>query len=124
MITSKRLQRREQIVERFKAVVENNLHTVLLMEPVSQTIGTSSRSLREACQACLGMSPKQYAKQRRLAAVRSALLTEKRSITIIATRYGFFELGRFAGHYRARYGETPSNTLRKLISGTINVETA
>jgi transcriptional regulator GlxA family with amidase domain len=34
------------------------------------------------------------------------------TVADIAMRYGFWELGRFAGVYRARYGETPSATLR------------
>ena len=35
------------------------------------------------------------------------------SVTDIAMRFGFRELGRFAGDYRARFGESPSETLRR-----------
>src|SRR5262249_52693524 len=35
------------------------------------------------------------------------------SISAIARRFGFGELGRFAATYRALYGELPSGTLRR-----------
>ncbi|MEU4714350.1 helix-turn-helix domain-containing protein [Micromonospora purpureochromogenes] len=35
------------------------------------------------------------------------------SVTAIAVQHGFAHLGRFAGEYRARFGESPSTTLRR-----------
>lgn len=50
----------------------------------------------------------------RMQAVRQALGARgaaRTTVTAIAMDYGFFELGRFAGQYKAAVGESPSQTL-------------
>ena len=62
------------------------------------------------------MSPWRYHRLRRLQLVHRALRDGGRdptSISAIARRFGFGELGRFAATYRALYGELPSGTLRR-----------
>jgi AraC family ethanolamine operon transcriptional activator len=51
----------------------------------------------------------------RLQGVRHALRNRHASgttVTSVATDYGFYELGRFAGAYKELFGEAPSDTLR------------
>ena len=77
-------------------------------------VGLSERGLRNAFYGVRGMSPKRRIVAERLEGVRRAL-TDARArpgtVTGVATRYGFYELGRFAGTYKDAFGETPSETL-------------
>ena len=62
------------------------------------------------------MSPKRYLLLRRMGLARRALShanPDATSVTAIGTRYGFWELGRFAVEYQALFGEPPSATLRR-----------
>jgi len=69
----------------------------------------SDRTLRSCCAEFLGML-------RRLKEVRWALREadpDMVNVADVAHRFGFAQLGRFAGRYRATFGETPSATLRR-----------
>ena len=76
----------------------------------------SDRTLRSCCAEFLGMSPTQYVLLRRLKEVRRALREadpDMVNVADVAHRFGFAQLGRFAGRYRATSGETPSTTLQR-----------
>ena len=76
----------------------------------------SRRTLEYAFRDQLGMSPQQYLRLRRLHAVRSELMLARDSdttVTQVAHGNGFVDLGRFAGTYFSRFGEHPSQTLRR-----------
>jgi AraC-like DNA-binding protein len=86
------------------------------MSELCTKIGVPERTLRAFCEEALGMSPGQYLRLCRLNMVHSALLRADPGtarVAEIAQRYQFSELGRFAATYRAVFGETPSNTLRR-----------
>ena len=77
----------------------------------------SDRTLRACCAEFLGMNPTQYVRLSRLKEVRRALrdaYPDKVKVAEVANRYGFTQLGRFAGTYRATFGEIPSTTLERI----------
>jgi transcriptional regulator GlxA family with amidase domain len=62
------------------------------------------------------MSPKRYLTLRRMNLARHALndsSPDAATVTEIATRYGFWQFGRFAGEYKSLFGESPSATLHR-----------
>jgi transcriptional regulator GlxA family with amidase domain len=78
-------------------------------------LGLSERGLRNAFYRVHGVSPTRWMMGERLQGVRSALCDDSiasATVTSIATDYGFYELGRFAGIYKEAFGEAPSDTLR------------
>jgi AraC-like DNA-binding protein len=78
--------------------------------------GMSVRSLQEGFRQHLGCTPMAYLQQARLLQARETLrLADPRRSTVatIAHRWGFVHLGRFASAYRERFGEAPSDTLRR-----------
>lgn len=77
--------------------------------------GVSVRTLQENFRQFTGMTPSQWWRGYRLDRTHAALRAGRpgTDVTATATAYGFFHLGRFAEHYRARFGEPPSETLRR-----------
>jgi transcriptional regulator GlxA family with amidase domain len=105
------------IMRRFRRVLEAAPDQALYIPEICAAIGVPERTLRHCCQEQLGTSPKRYLLRRRMHLARRALLAASptpRTVTDIATRYGFFHFGRFAGDYQAIFGEPPSATLRRL----------
>ncbi|MEV0091975.1 AraC family transcriptional regulator [Streptomyces sp. NPDC050738] len=75
----------------------------------------SVRWLQEAFRRYAGTTPLGHLRDVRLARVHEELRrADPAGLTVgeVAWRWGFTHLGRFAARYRARYGESPSRTLR------------
>jgi AraC-like DNA-binding protein len=104
------------VMRRFRRVIEENPEQPLFIPEICKAIGVSSRTLQACCHEHLGMGPKHYLLLRRMNLARRALreaTPDRALVTEIATRYGFWQLGRFAVEYQSLFGESPSATLAR-----------
>ena len=112
-------QTHDTIMRRLRRVLEEQPNRPIYVPEICAAIGVPERTLRLCCQEQLAMSPKQYLTRRRMHLVRRALLSAETETTVteIATRFGFWHLGRFSGGYHATFGEFPSTTLARRLQG-------
>ncbi|HWL45673.1 MAG TPA: AraC family transcriptional regulator [Ilumatobacter sp.] len=105
-----------RIVREARDFIERHLGGPLTVGDIAAAVGTSVRTLQSQFRDDLGQTPMGYLANRRLERVREDLADAAPSsgltVTDIAARWGFTHLGRFATSYRARFGESPSQTLR------------
>jgi AraC-like DNA-binding protein len=108
-------RRHADIMARFEDVLASHCHEHLPVPELCASVGVQERKLRVCCAEFLGMSPGNYGRLRRLNLVRTTLRRgdpATATVAEVARRYGFSELGRFAGEYRMVFGEAPSATMR------------
>src|SRR5690349_13321753 len=102
-------------VRRALDLVESEHGRICGPADLARAVGVAPRTLEKHFRRVLGKTPGAVLREARLAHARRELLqgADGASITEIAIGCGFGHLGRFAAAYRARYGETPSATLRR-----------
>lgn len=82
------------------------------LDALCAELGTTRRTLQLAFQEHFGVNFGLVARAARLHRVRDELRAGSASVSDAAFRQGFEHFGRFAGYYRAFYGENPSTTRR------------
>lgn len=100
-------------VRRAEEFMRADTSAALTLGEIADYAGVSVRSLSQGFQQFRGVTPMAMLRAIRLEKVRAALLQapDSASVTDIAMRHGFCHLGRFAGYYRKRFGESPRRTL-------------
>lgn len=109
-------RRHAVIMRRFHRLIAEYPDQALYIPEICKAIGVAERTLRLCCQEQLGVSPKQFLLMRRMQLARRDLGKADPSnatVTEIATCYGFWQFGQFAGVYKAIFGELPSVTLAR-----------
>ena len=110
-------------VRRAEEILEAEARQAPVIGDVARRVGVSARTLSGGFQRFRGQSPREFLAGRRLDGFRAELLAAPagRSVSDIASDWGFVNLGALAGRYRDRFGELPSHTLaraegRRLLS--------
>ncbi|GBG37003.1 AraC family transcriptional regulator [Mycobacterium montefiorense] len=97
-------------------IIEAEAHLPLTISALATRTHVSVRSLQQGFRDHLDVSPMAYLREVRLRRAHQALLdSDPSSVTVssIAFRWGFTNPGRFATAHAERYGEPPSETLRR-----------
>ena len=104
-------------VRRAQEFLESRTECPVALADVCQHVGVSARALQSAFKAHTGHSPMEFFRLLRLDGVRRALqtagLADAQPIGQVAARYGFIHLGHFAAQYHTRFGELPTQTLKR-----------
>jgi AraC-like DNA-binding protein len=104
-------------VEEFIRQSADQPHTLGKLAAVG---GVSARSLQSMFQKRRGYSPMEFLRRVRFERVRDELShpNHNTTVTSAALQWGFLHLSRFAAGYHARFGEKPSETLRRSSAGS------
>ncbi|MGE0733408.1 MAG: AraC family transcriptional regulator [Alphaproteobacteria bacterium] len=103
-------------VRRAKQFIAQHAREPLDLAALVRASGVSARALHQGFRRFCRTTPMAYLRDVRLDNARRELAVSCRretKVTDVATECGFMHLGRFAKAYRARFGETPSQTIRR-----------
>jgi AraC-like DNA-binding protein len=97
--------------------VHENASQPLSLGQLASVGGVSARSLQYAFRVSRGYTPTEFLRRVRLERARDDLARteDPQTVTLVAMRWGFLHLGRFAMEYRRRFHESPSETLRRSL---------
>ena len=103
------------VVQRAEAWLEDHANECATPTRVATALGVSLRTLQRSFARHRGYTPREFLRRTRLDHAHERLHRggPDCSVTRVALELGFAHLGRFSGHYRARFGEAPSATLRR-----------
>lgn len=113
---SSTVQHHTAVMARFEEILHNRLDEKIAIPQLCAELEVPDRTLRMCCAEHLGISPTRYILLLRLNKVRAALLRglpTTSSVSEVARKHQFMELGRFSVTYRTVFGESPSMTLQR-----------
>ncbi|MDO1481858.1 AraC family transcriptional regulator [Rhodococcus ruber] len=117
-LTTDRVPLSREVVRKSVDLVESDPRTYLTPSMVARALGVSVRTLQIGFREELRTTPYDYILRVRLqrahAELRAALPNDGITVTDVAHRWGFGNVGRFAEHYFKLFAEKPSTTLRTV----------
>ena len=107
---------RMRLLEEVHRLARKHRHQPLSLGEICRAIDMKPRTVQKYFKEIYGMGPTEYFRVRRLNGARADLLGGAASVSKVALRWEFTHLGRFAGRYKAHFGESPNTTLRRTDS--------
>ncbi|MFA1546582.1 helix-turn-helix transcriptional regulator [Actinomadura chokoriensis] len=98
--------------------VEAHHHRPIGVTDIAAAVEISVRQLQAICQDQWSLTPTELLRGIRLDHARAALTVARAgpgTVTDIASAAGYLHMSRFSAHYRQRFGETPTQTLRQAF---------
>ncbi|WFU04634.1 helix-turn-helix transcriptional regulator (plasmid) [Rhizobium sp. CB3171] len=94
-----------------------NIDLPITMPTIAEAVGVSVRTLEIGFRAFKETTPNAYLQLLRLRAAREDLLNadSHQTIQMICLKWGFVHFGRFSAVYKAHYGESPSQTRKRIF---------
>ncbi|TPQ40605.1 hypothetical protein C2U70_04775 [Bradyrhizobium guangdongense] len=110
------IDRSPALVRRARDYIKAHADEPIEVSKLAADLGVSLRSLQENFQRYFGYSPRDLILECRLERARDRLLRDHNglSVTSAALDSGFSDLGHFSAKYRDKFGELPSETLRRV----------
>jgi AraC-like DNA-binding protein len=104
-----------ELVRRTEEYMKAHLNEAITISDLLQICSCSRSVLFSAFRNARGYTPMEFLTEQRMQSARERLLKSnfEPSVALIALDCGFINLGRFSQYYRKRFGELPSDTLRK-----------
>jgi AraC family transcriptional regulator of adaptative response / DNA-3-methyladenine glycosylase II len=106
-----------RLVERAVAKIEAGCLNERSVDDLAAELGVTSRHLRRAMDAELGLAPLDLAQSRRLALARQLVSDTALPLADIAFASGFSSVRRFNALFQARFGRAPSALRREQRAG-------
>ena len=100
-----------------RALLEKNINATYTIADMVEDLHVSKRTIQHGFKHYLGFTPKEYQQYIRLNGIRDTILNVKDphiTLSEIAVNYNYFHLGHFSTEYKKFFGESPSETLRKV----------
>jgi AraC-like DNA-binding protein len=100
---------------RARQFIHDNAREPITLEDIERAAGVSRFKLFDGFREYFGCAPIAYLKRYRLESVRRDILEDRsvRNISSVALGWGMSHLGRFSTEYKALFGESPSETLKR-----------
>ena len=112
-LTDAILMRRDELAEKIKEYVAQNLHLPLTVEQLCQTFYVGRRQLYDIFKENFGASVKQYVLDKKTEKAKTLLSKTDLSVQMIAERCGFCDYNNFIQRFKKQTGFTPTAYRKK-----------